>query len=78
MTEIKKPSRRKAKQSLGNMIKKFFSRKLLTLIGATILLCTGYIDQTTWVGIATVWMGAQAWLDSKVQLGIETDEKDPE
>jgi len=52
-------------KSLDGLIAKFVSRKLFIVIGATVLLCTGVIDQALWATIAAAYIGSQTFIDMK-------------
>ena len=44
---------KKIKERILNLL----SRKFILLVGATVLLWYGHIDQYVWLGIAAVWAG---------------------
>lgn len=63
--EIKSMSER-IRNFADKYLNKFISRKLFTLILATILLLYGVLDASTWATIACVYIGTEGVRDSVI------------
>lgn len=45
-------------------MKKYLSRKFIVFVIATILVATNKITDWTWLVVAIIWMGLEAYLDT--------------